>query len=77
MYSTESLPVFENKWMNISRDAQVIDTVLKAGEVLYIPSNWFHYIISLQKSTQCNTRSGDDVVTDSDGQQKINMACMD
>ena len=24
----------------------------------YIPSHWFHYITSLQKSAQCNTRSG-------------------
>jgi len=35
-----------------------IDTVLKAGEMLYIPSHWFHYIVSLQKSAQCNVRSG-------------------
>ena len=32
--------------------------VLKAGEVLYIPSYWFHYIVSLGQSVQCNTRSG-------------------
>jgi oxalate decarboxylase/phosphoglucose isomerase-like protein (cupin superfamily) len=35
-----------------------IDTVIHAGEVLYIPSFWFHYIISLQYSIQCNSRSG-------------------
>ena len=28
------------------------------GQVLYIPSFWFHYIVSLQYSIQCNTRSG-------------------
>jgi hypothetical protein len=28
------------------------------GEVLYIPSFWFHYIVSLDYSVQCNTRSG-------------------
>jgi hypothetical protein len=28
------------------------------AQVLYIPSHWFHYIISLQKSSQCNVRSG-------------------
>jgi hypothetical protein len=28
--------------------------------VLYIPSHWFHYIVSLQKSAQCNVRSGID-----------------
>lgn len=35
-----------------------IDTILREGEILYIPSFWFHYIISLQVSIQCNTRSG-------------------
>lgn len=35
-----------------------IDTVIRTGEVLYIPSYWFHYIISLKYSIQCNSRSG-------------------
>lgn len=35
-----------------------IDTILKTGEVLYLPSFWFHYIISLEYSIQCNSRSG-------------------
>ena len=35
-----------------------IETILKAGEVLYIPSHWFHYIIGLQKNIQCNVRNG-------------------
>ena len=35
-----------------------IDTVVRMGEVLYIPSFWFHYIISLNYSIQCNSRSG-------------------
>jgi hypothetical protein len=35
-----------------------IDTIVKSGEVLYIPSYWFHYIVSLQYSIQCNSRSG-------------------
>jgi len=35
-----------------------IDTILHEGEVLYIPSYWFHYIASLDYSIQCNTRSG-------------------
>jgi hypothetical protein len=38
--------------------------VLKAGEVLYIPSHWFCYIISLQTSAQCKVRSGVDVEGD-------------
>eukprot|EP01041_Mallomonas_annulata_P002352 gene2352-4565_t len=35
-----------------------IDTVVREGEVLYIPSFWFHYIVSLDLSIQCNSRSG-------------------
>ena len=48
----------ERNWLEISAEAPTVSTVLKAGEVLYIPSHWFHYITSLQKSAQCNTRSG-------------------
>ena len=35
-----------------------IDTIVNKGEVLYIPSYWFHYIVSLEYSIQCNSRSG-------------------
>jgi len=35
-----------------------IDTILGEGQVLYIPSYWFHYIVSLKYSIQCNSRSG-------------------
>ena len=35
-----------------------IDTIVRTGEVLYIPSYWFHYIVSLKMSVQCNSRSG-------------------
>lgn len=48
----------EREWLRISAEAPTLSTVLKAGEVLYVPSHWFHYIVSLQKSAQCNTRSG-------------------
>ena len=44
--------------LRIAGEAPTLSTVLKAGEVLYVPSHWFHYIVSLQKSAQCNTRSG-------------------
>ena len=37
---------------------QGIDTVVRMGEVLYIPSYWLHYIISTRYSIQCNSRSG-------------------
>jgi hypothetical protein len=48
----------EKEWLRIAGDAPTLSTVLKSGEVLYVPSHWFHYIVSLQKSAQCNTRSG-------------------
>ena len=35
-----------------------VETVLRAGELLYLPSFWFHYIVSLNYSIQCNSRSG-------------------
>jgi len=57
---SESMPKNEREWLEVSKDSLAIDTVLKAGEILYIPSHWFHYIISLQKSAQCNVRSGVD-----------------
>jgi ribosomal protein L16 Arg81 hydroxylase len=36
------------------------EVVLQAEDVLYLPTNWFHYIISLSLNLnfQCNTRSG-------------------
>ena len=40
------------------RSVDAIDTIVQAGEVLYIPSYWFHYIVSLKYSIQCNSRSG-------------------
>ena len=36
------------------------EIVLQAGDVLYLPTNWFHYIVSLGLNFQCNTRSGTD-----------------
>ena len=54
------MPEEERAWLQVAKDSLAVETVLKAGEVLYIPSHWFHYITSLQKSAQCNTRSGRD-----------------
>ena len=34
------------------------ELVLTAGQVLYLPTEWFHYIVSLELNFQCNTRSG-------------------
>lgn len=38
--------------------ARANEVVLQAGDALYLPTNWFHYIISLSLNFQCNTRSG-------------------
>lgn len=40
--------------------AMALETILADGEVLYVPSYWFHYIVSLagDMSVQCNTRHG-------------------
>ncbi|KAL3793097.1 hypothetical protein HJC23_005599 [Cyclotella cryptica] len=46
----EAFPEFEK--------ARVNEIVLQPGDVLYLPTNWFHYIISLELNFQCNTRSG-------------------
>lgn len=35
-----------------------IDTVVRTGEVLYIPTYWFHYMMALKYCIQCNSRSG-------------------
>lgn len=37
---------------------EAIDTIVRSGEMLYIPSYWFHYIVSLRLSIQCNSRFG-------------------
>jgi ribosomal protein L16 Arg81 hydroxylase len=49
-----------------TENARALETVLKEGEILYVPSYWMHYIISLHGEDQedpainyqCNTRSG-------------------
>jgi hypothetical protein len=40
------------------KQAKVNEIVMQPGDVLYLPTNWFHYIISLELNMQCNTRSG-------------------
>lgn len=39
--------------------AKATEVVLSMGEMLYLPSYWFHYIISQDASIQCNARSGE------------------
>lgn len=48
----------ERAWLDRAATSQAVETVLKAGEILYIPSHWFHYVVSLQKSAQCNVAMG-------------------
>lgn len=38
--------------------AQVNEVVLQAGDIMYLPTAWFHYIVSLNMNYQCNARSG-------------------
>jgi hypothetical protein len=47
---TREFPNFGNTTIN--------EIVLQAGDVLYLPTYWFHHIISLTVNYQCNTRSG-------------------
>jgi hypothetical protein len=38
--------------------AKVQEVLLQAGDALYIPTAWFHFIVSLNRNYQCNARSG-------------------
>ena len=40
------------------KEAKGNEVVLQAGDAMYLPTNWFHYIISMSMNFQCNTRSG-------------------
>ncbi|KAL9186276.1 hypothetical protein ACHAXT_005514 [Thalassiosira profunda] len=40
------------------KEALVNEVVLHAGDVLYLPTNWFHFIVNLSVNYQCNARSG-------------------
>uniref|UniRef100_A0A7S4J512 JmjC domain-containing protein n=1 Tax=Odontella aurita TaxID=265563 RepID=A0A7S4J512_9STRA len=46
----ERYPQFERALVN--------EVVLQGGDVLYLPTNWFHHIVSLNTNFQCNARSG-------------------
>ncbi len=39
-------------------EAMANEVVLQAGDVLYLPTYWFHFIVSLGLNWQCNARSG-------------------
>lgn len=38
--------------------AMVNEVILQAGDALYLPTAWFHFIVSLNLNYQCNARSG-------------------
>jgi hypothetical protein len=38
--------------------ALALEIIIEAGDALYVPAFWFHYITSLDVNIQCNTRSG-------------------
>ena len=40
------------------RNGMVNEVVLDAGDGLYLPTYWFHFIVSLTLNYQCNARSG-------------------
>ena len=40
------------------KEAQLTEIVLEAGDVLFLPTAWFHYIVNLSKNIQCNSSSG-------------------
>jgi len=41
-----------------AKTALAIETVIHEGEIGYLPSNWFHHIISQEFNIQCIARSG-------------------
>lgn len=41
-----------------SFDCPATEVIVNAGDVLYLPSYWYHHIIALERSIQCNMRSG-------------------
>ena len=38
--------------------ANANEVILQPGDVLYLPTHWFHFIVSLELNFQCNARSG-------------------
>jgi hypothetical protein len=77
MDTRDDMPQEEREWLEIVGSADAVSTVLKEGEILYVPTGWFHYITSLQKSAQCNVRSGPDMEGDAfwGGAQEITEQC--
>ena len=50
-----------NNWHDSERlfaQSQVNELVLQPGDILFLPTFWFHFIVSLTTTYQCNSRSG-------------------
>jgi len=48
-------------WLNDGenfRNGMMNEVVLDAGDAMYLPTHWFHFIVSLSINYQCNARSG-------------------
>ena len=41
-------------------DARALEVLLSPGQVLYVPTYWHHFIVSMGTTIQCNSRSGHD-----------------
>ena len=47
-----------NEYRDGLAQAQANEVVLQAGDALYLPTYWFHFIVTLNTNFQCNARSG-------------------
>lgn len=47
----------ETKYPKFSQ-GKVSEVILGAGDLMYIPSGWIHYVMNLNINWQCNARSG-------------------
>ena len=48
----------DGKEFPLASQCQGTETVITKGDVLYVPSYWYHQIVSLDATIQCNARSG-------------------
>lgn len=51
-------------------NAGAIEIVMQPGDLLYLPTFWMHFIVSLNMNAQCNSRSGVDFDKDRDNLKK-------
>ncbi|CAB9504545.1 Hypoxia-inducible factor 1-alpha inhibitor [Seminavis robusta] len=50
-----------SKWHDSERlfaQTRVNELILQTGDILFLPTFWFHFIVSLTTTYQCNSRSG-------------------